>query len=446
MISEKALMVHAFLPGATEPVPAGKLHLQEEGVDLLTSRFVYGLKYLKRKGAIEIDPVGLGMLQGQSVAGQVLFAQESTLFGGIRDAAPDAWGRRVIEAKKRVPANALPESVYLLEAGPNRTGALDITADGEPARDLESSADIKSLGYLFDAAERIENGAPLPTNLHGIFDAGSSMGGMRPKATVVVEDGSHWLAKFSSRTDRGFCYPAIEHATLRLADAAGLRVPDTRLEEIGPGRFAMLIKRFDRVGQGVNTGRRHFVSALTLMNIHEMASVESSYAELADAMRRHLGAANLADDLKELFCRMVFNILVNNDDDHLRNHGFVLMESPEQPAERGAQEPQEKVALAWRISPLYDVVPRPVHSHYRRLHLGIGAFGKEATLMNALSWCERFGLNRTDAIAEIDRIWRVVREWRNYFDASGVTDTDINAVSSAFLHVRDLGGKEVGID
>lgn len=446
MISEKALMIHAFLPGATAPVPAGKLHLQEEGVDLLTSRFVYGLKYLKRKGAIEIDPVGLGMLQGQSVAGQVLFAQESTLFGGIRDAAPDAWGRRVIEAKKRVPANALPESVYLLEAGPNRTGALDITADGEPARDLESSADIKSLGYLFDAAERIENGAPLPTNLHGIFDAGSSMGGMRPKATVVVEDGSHWLAKFSSRTDRGFCYPAIEHATLRLAEAAGLRVPDTRLEEIGPGRFAMLIKRFDRVGQGVNTGRRHFVSALTLMNIHEMASVESSYAELADAMRRHPGAANLSGDLKELFCRMVFNILVNNDDDHLRNHGFVLMESPEQPAERGAQEPQENVTLAWRISPLYDVMPRPVHSHYRRLHLGIGAFGKEATLVNALSWCERFGLNRTDAIAEIDRIWRVVREWRNYFDASGVTDADINAVSSAFLHVRDLGGKEVGID
>lgn len=445
MISERTLLVHAFLPGATESVPAGKLHLQEEGADLLASRFIYGLKYLKRNGAIEIDPVGLGMLQGQQVAKQELFAQESTLFGGIRDAAPDAWGRRVIEAKKRVPANSLPESVYLLEAGPNRTGALDITHDGQQSRDLDTSADIKSLGYLFDAAERIENGAPLPANLHGIFDAGSSMGGMRPKATVVVEDGSHWLAKFSSRTDRGFCYPAIEHATLRLADAAGLHVPETRLEEIGPGRFAMLIKRFDRVGQGDNTGRRHFVSALTLMNIHEMASVESSYAELADAMRRHLSADNLADDLRELFCRMVFNILVNNDDDHLRNHGFVLMESPAQNPVRGAQEPQDDVALAWRISPLYDVVPRPVHSHHRRLHLGVGAYGKEATLGNAVSWCERFGLSRTDAIAEIDRIWRVVREWRNHFEACGVAGGDIDAVSSAFLHARYLGGSDVGI-
>lgn len=177
MISEQTLMVHAFLPGSTQPVPAGKLQLQEEGIELQASRFVYGLKYLKRNGAIEIDPVGLGMLQGQQVAGQALFAQESALFGGIRDAAPDAWGRRVIEAKKRVPANTLPESVYLLEAGPNRTGALDITPDDEPARELAASTDIKSLGYQLDATERIENGLPLPANLHGIFDAGSSMGG-----------------------------------------------------------------------------------------------------------------------------------------------------------------------------------------------------------------------------------------------------------------------------
>ena len=99
------------------------------------------------------------MLKGQRVAGQELFAQESALFGGIRDAAPDARGRRVIEAKRRVPANSLPESVYLLDAGPNRTGALDITPDGEPARSLDVSADIKSLGYLFEAADRIENGA-----------------------------------------------------------------------------------------------------------------------------------------------------------------------------------------------------------------------------------------------------------------------------------------------
>ncbi|HHR6078209.1 TPA: type II toxin-antitoxin system HipA family toxin [Providencia alcalifaciens] len=445
MISNKNLMVHAFLPCTIESVPAGKLHIQEEGFELLSSSFVYGLKYLQRNGAIEIDPIGLGMLQGQLVAGQKLFAHESTLFGGIRDAAPDAWGRRVIEAKKRVPANSLPESVYLLEAGSNRTGALDITLEGSSARELRTSPDIKSLGYLFDAAERIENGAPLPANLHGIFDAGSSMGGMRPKATVIVEDGTHWLAKFASNTDRGFCYPAIEHATLRLAHAAGLNVPETRLEEVGSGNFAMLIKRFDRVGAGDTTGRRHFISALTLMNIHEMSSIDSSYAALADAMRHYLDANHLRDDLKELYRRMIFNIFVNNDDDHLRNHGFVLTEYPEQIPTVERKTLNHPVILQWRLSPLYDVVPRPSHSQYRRLHLGVGELGKEATLNNALSWCERFGLNRNQAIDEINKIWLVVREWRNYFEDYGITGADIDAVELAFLHARYLGGKELGI-
>lgn len=446
MISETDLMVHAFLSGATESVPAGKLHLQEDGTEIQTSSFVYGLRYLKRNGAIEIDPIGLGMMRGQHVEKQQLFAQEATLFGGVRDAAPDAWGRRVIEAKRKVPANSLPESTYLLEAGANRTGALDITLDGQPARSLDTSIDIKQLVYLQDAAERIEAGTPLPANLHAIFDAGSSMGGMRPKATLIVEDGSHWLAKFTSQTDRGFCVPAVEQATLRLASAAGLHVPETRLEEMGTGRFAMLIKRFDRVGQGASTGRRHFISALTLMNIHEMESIESSYAALADAMRLNLDASFLIEDLKELYRRMVFNILVNNDDDHLRNHGFVMMEYPRQTPKQGIQEPNEKISLAWRLSPLYDVVPRPVHSHSRRLHLDVGENGKEATLTNAVSWSERFGLSHAEAVDEIKAIWLVVREWRNHFEEYGVTGRDIDAVSPAFLHARQLGGANIGIN
>nr|WP_255425055.1 HipA domain-containing protein [Providencia sp. wls1943] len=271
------------------------------------------------------------------------------------------------------------------------------------------------------------------------------MGGMRPKATVIVEDGTHWLAKFASNTDRGFCYPAIEHATLRLAHSAGLNVPETRLEEVGSGNFAMLIKRFDRVGAGHTTGRRHFISGLTLMNIHEMSSIESSYAALADAMRHYLDANHLREDLKELYRRMIFNIFVNNDDDHLRNHGFVLTEYPEQIPTVERKTLNNPVILQWRLSPLYDVVPRPSHSQYRRLHLGVGEFGKEVTLNNALSWCERFGLNRNQAIDEINKIWLVVREWRNYFEDYGITGADIDAVELAFLHARYLGGKELGI-
>ncbi|WP_443192296.1 type II toxin-antitoxin system HipA family toxin [Pseudomonas indica] len=445
MTSERELMVHAYLPGATVAVPAGLLTLTESDTQVVAARFGYGLRYLKRPGAIEIDPVDLGFLNGQEVAGRELFPEGAALFGGIRDAAPDAWGRRVIEARHRAPANGLPESVYLREAGGNRVGALDITERGEEPKGLAQAVDVRRLHYLQEAVERIESGVPVPANLHAFFETGSSMGGMRPKATLLDADGSHWLAKFSSVTDRGFNVPAVERATLELARAAGLRVPKTRLEDLGAGRHAMLIERFDRAGTGEAVGRRHYITALTLMNSHEMASIESSYAALADRMRRFLNAEHLADDLAELFDRMVFNILVSNDDDHLRNHGFILQETPGQKPRPGSQGPERRVALAWRLSPLYDVVPRPSVASSRYLHLGVGQYGREATLTNALSWAERFGLPSSMAVARIERIWRAVREWRTHFEEAGVSGGDIDAVGSAFPHARDIGGKALGI-
>jgi serine/threonine-protein kinase HipA len=141
MTSKSTLLVHAFLPGASQAVPAGKLKMTEAGAEVLSCSFIYGLKYLKRNGAIEIDPISLNFLNGRDVSRMELFPANTSLFGGIRDAAPDSWGRRVIEAKNRMPANSLPESVYLLEAGANRVGALDITADGEATRALTQSSD-----------------------------------------------------------------------------------------------------------------------------------------------------------------------------------------------------------------------------------------------------------------------------------------------------------------
>ncbi|RJT43569.1 type II toxin-antitoxin system HipA family toxin [Rahnella woolbedingensis] len=445
MTSESTLLVHAFLPGATRAVPAGKLKITEAGAEVLSCSFIYGLKYLKRKGAIEIDPTSLNFLDGRDVARMELYPANTTLFGGIRDAAPDSWGRRVIEAKFRVPVNSLSESVYLQEAGANRVGALDITADGDLAREHSKASDIRSLGYIQEAFDRVEQGLSVPANLHNLLDAGSSMGGMRPKATLLDSDESHWLAKFSSPNDRGLDIPKVERATLELARLTGLHVPPTQIKEIGDNRFAMLIKRFDRIGCGALTGKRHFNSALTFMNLHEMDSPKSSYAQIADAMRRHLNAQFLQHDLTELYRRMVFNILINHDDDHLRNHGFLLKESPDLVPIFGFQEPEEEVSLAWRLSPLYDVVPRPGVAYSRLLHLGVGEYGREATLTNAISWSERFGLSRKRAMGEIDSVWKAVREWRNCFEEFAVSGKDMDSLKSAFRHAREIGGKELGI-
>ncbi len=428
-MTSRELAVFAYLPGEPTAVPAGLLTLEEEGATPKGAAFVYGLRYLDRPNALEIDPVSLGLRHKDAVRGVVLHPVPGlTLFGAIRDAAPDAWGRRVIEARRKVPQNSLPESDYLLAAGANRVGALDVRTGLDVGEAAVVLGNIHKLDYFLDAAQRIEAGLPVPARLAAFFDAGSSLGGARPKATVADAEGKLWLAKFPSQSD-GYEVPVVEAATFRLAGAAGLTGPRIDMVELGAGQHILLIERFDRVGVAGAMTRRHFISALTLVGCPEQDSPRKNYADIADALRRHGAARRLAADLDELFARMVFNILVTNDDDHLRNHG--LLWDPE--------------ARGWVLSPLYDVVPRPTHASERFLHLGIGPQGRLATLTNAMGWAARFGLTRDKALAIVDRLWRVVREWKGRFEDYGVSAAEIDKVSSAFRHAREIGGAELGL-
>ena len=227
---ELKLMVFAHL--GQDWAPCGQLVMTEEGPEVLASSFAYGLNYARRTDALEVDPVSLGMRDRAGVFGKRLLPVNGlTLFGGIRDAAPDSWGRRVIEAKFQVPANSLPESRYLLHAGSDRVGALDIreTITDGPSQGANVS---HALEYLSEAAERIEEGLPIPAHLEAIFIDGTALGGARPKASVRDEHGMLWLAKFSSRKDR-FDVPAIECAALRLAAQAGMNVPPVEVRKLG---------------------------------------------------------------------------------------------------------------------------------------------------------------------------------------------------------------------
>lgn len=428
MTSSK-LAVFAYLPGELMAVPAGLLTLEEEGATQKGADFVYGLRYLDRPNAIEIDPVSLGLRDKDAVRGVKLHPVPGlTLFGAIRDAAPDAWGRRVIEARRKVPLNSLPESEYLLAAGSNRVGALDVRTGLDVGERQGELGDTRKLDYFLEAAHRIEEGLPVPARLEAFFDAGSALGGARPKATVADAKGKLWLAKFPSKSD-SYDVPMVEAATLKLAGAAGLTIPKIEMIEVGAGQHVMLIERFDRVDVAGAMDRRHFISALTLVGCPEHDSPQKNYADIADALRRHGAAHRLAADLEELFARMVFNILVTNDDDHLRNHGLLW-----EPAARG-----------WALSPLYDVVPRSTHASERFLHLGIGPQGRLATLTNAMGWAARFGLTRDKALATISRVWSVAREWKGHFEEYGVSADEIDKISSAFRHARELGGAELGL-
>jgi serine/threonine-protein kinase HipA len=281
------------------------------------------------------------------------------------------------------------------------------------------------LDHLLHAAERVEAGEPVPAHLEVLFAGGPTMGGARPKAVVTAE-GREWIAKFPSRNDP-FNVPLIERATLELARHAGLDVPATQIRTLADGREVMLIERFDREVLARGVARRHMVSALTLLALHEHDSPDSSYGAIAEAIGGYGVRGRIAPDRTELFGRMIFNILVSNDDDHLRNHAFL----------------HDSEGRGWHLSPLYDVVPKPQLAEDRTLHLGVGAAGRAARLDNALTRTGHFGLLPPTAALIIDRIVRTVRAWRETFEGLDVPRAECDRVATAFRRAADIGMREV---
>jgi serine/threonine-protein kinase HipA len=290
-----------------------------------------------------------------------------------------------------------------------------------------------------EAADRIGEGLPVPAHLEGIFVDGTALGGARPKASVRDAQGVLWLAKFSSQQDR-FDVTGAETATLRLAAEVGLQVPEIEMQTIGE-RKLMRIRRFDRYwlaaddvlanidklfatqpGKGRVGHRLGFVSGLTMLACDETESRTKAYSDLAQAVREHCHPSVIRQDNAELFKRMVFNIFVSNDDDHLRNHGFLW--DPRLPG--------------WRLSPLYDVLPRASHATERFLHLGVGPQGRLATLDNALAAHAQFTVSKADAANMMSEVWLKLREWKVYFEKFGVAPEDIDKIAPAFRHVDDI--------
>jgi serine/threonine-protein kinase HipA len=411
--------VFMYPPGETTAVPAGDLELQEMGTESTTSVFGYGRRYLTRPNAVPVDPVSLPLtcLPGDQSHYE---PANPPLFGAVRDAAPDLWGRRVLETMLKVPPDSVPESVYLLHAGPHRFGALDFRPDLASAEAPGLLPPLTELEYLVEAADRIQEGEPIPARLEPFFTAGT-MGGARPKA-LVRHHGEQYIAKFPAKHD-GFNVPAVEHACLELARRAGLNVPATEHKVLADGRHVMLIRRFDRHAVGEAFARRHCVSALTLLSKHESESLGTRYEDLSEKLGQYGVDAFVQADRDELYARIAFNILVSNDDDHLRNHAFIW----------------EPVGKGWRLSPLYDVVPRPQVSLERYLHMSVGPQGRLATLDNLLEAHGSFGLLRQDAALIIDRIASVTREWHGVFEELQVPGPDCDKVSSAFRRPKDIG-------
>ena len=408
MTSEREAYIYIQLPGALETVPAALLRVQTLSDGTQIGRFRYGDRYLQRREAVSLDPFHLPL------AKQVFeFTQLKGIPGAVRDAGPDAWGRRVIEHKLERSAADLQEIDYLLHGPQDGAGYLSFGLKAEPPAPKRHYNRTHQLAELIAATQAIEEGREVAAHLLEQLDPGTSMGGARPKATI--EDAqSLWLAKFPSRDDR-FNLQQVEFATLDLARRCGLNVTQARLQTVGDSAVLML-QRFDRDYTGKGYLRFGLVSGLTVLDCGDshLDRERWSYPLLADNLRRWSDKPEA--DCAELFRRMVFNAAVTNNDDHPRNHALLRRQK------------------GWRLSPAYDLVPAPVVSLERRdLALSVGSYGRTASIYNLLSQAGRFGLSAQAAHAEIDRIVEVIRSWRDSFFACGVSAKDIGYIASAML-------------
>ncbi|MGB2790026.1 MAG: HipA domain-containing protein [Dokdonella sp.] len=405
--------VYITLPGHVQAVTAGKfaLELGRNGVPL--GRFVYGRRYLQRDDAVEIDPVELrlGEREYQTI-------HHRGVFGALRDAGPDYWGRLVIDRHAgRPPADELG---YLLESADDRAGALGFGLNVQPPAPRRNYNQTLQLAKLQQIAEALldegkQARGVTATQVAELIRAGTSMGGARPK--VVVEDeNALWLAKFNLKDDR-WNMARVEHAMLRLAATCGLDAAHSKLVSVG-GRDVLLVRRFDRDKAEQGYFRHRMVSGLSMLRADEgyQDRPRWSYLLLAEEVRR--ACLEAEKDVRELFRRMCFNAMISNNDDHPRNHA-VLARSGH-----------------WSLSPAYDLTPNPQVSVERRdLALTVGDFGRAATVGNLLSQAPRFGLQREDAANIIEAMRMTVQsQWFATARASGVSDADCERIAGAFVY------------
>ena len=309
--------------------------------------------------------------------------------------------------KARVAPESFSEVDFLLASNATRVGNLDFRLSPEDPEPTLQPPHFNQLTDILLAAEKIAVGEQTEKHFIQLLRQGTSMGGARPKCTVEWND-ALWIAKFPAKGDT-INIPRIEFATLILAKRCGIRIPEVRVVPVA-GRDIFLCRRFDREKSADGWLRRGFVSALSFMQWDERDRLLWDYAAISDTMRRHSDAA----DIKELYQRMVFNILVRNTDDHPRNHGFLVAEK------------------TLTLSPAYDIVPsltRPGVGLDFRLAMSIGNYGREATLDNALSRSERFGLTKGEAQELIERMARIVHTWKEIFQEHGVLERDIDILS-----------------
>ena len=399
------------LRGLCRPVGILRRHAAR-GSERVT--FTYAEDWTSSPMGFAIDPaLPLGPGTFHPAAGHIVF-------GAIADSAPDSWGRTLMRRRERREAEregrsvrTLQETDFLLGVSDEaRLGALRFRQRGDNVFQAPYETAIPgmiALGRLRNAAERVMQGVETDEDLIAIFAPGSSLGGARPKATVIDHRGELSIAKFPKESDE-YSLERWEAIALDLAEAADIRAAVHDIHD-DRGRPIFVSRRFDRHGRQ----RIPFISALSMTEHRD--GERGSYLEIVDALTSH--GARAAADRVELFRRIAFSVLVSNTDDHLRNHGFLRLD-----------------ASGWTLSPAYDVNPTPPDMRARILATNIDFDDGTCSIELLRSVAEEFSLKLADADLLIRDVARVTRTWRRAARQRGAAEAEIRRMAGAFEHAE----------
>ncbi len=380
-----------------------------------TLSFTYTHEWLTRRQVFALDP-RLDLYAGEQFADR-----ETASFGIFLDSAPDRWGRLLLDRREALlartekrPARALNEWDYLLGVhDETRMGALRFRRDADsPFLDdailavppVTSLAELEAISLAFEGNDS-ENLPAYRRWLATLIAPGTSLGGSRPKANFREHDGSLWIAKFPSHEDRRDI-GAWEKLLHDLAVDCRITVPGYAVKRFNSRYHSFCSKRFDRTARG---GRRYFVSAMTLLERRDGDG--GSYLELAEFIERHGAQGAIAADLEQMFRRVLFNVLVGNTDDHLRNHGFI------------------RELSGWRLAPAYDLNPNSA----RRVHaLRLDETSEAPDIDAVLRTAEFYRLKSGTARGILEELRTVTHEWKKRARALRLPAAEIAAVEEAF--------------
>lgn len=381
-----------------------------------SSAFEYSSKWIESKEGFQIDPE-LPLIYGRAFKAKSI--GKSVFHGAIADSEPDGWGRQVIlrafskerDAKKH---DLLTSLDFLLAVDDySRIGALRYQDENgffqrTNNKGKRSAPPLIELQSLFRATQAVESDSETAADLEYLRGKGTSLGGLRPKCTIIDNDGSLSIGKFPSIHDT-YSVTKGEILALHIAHAAGIQAAKGRIIE-SEGIPVALIKRFDRNKDG---GRIPYVSAATLLGISDTHDVHT-YIEIIDALKRY--SADYVSDCEELWCRIALNILINNVDDHLRNHGFLHVDKDQ-----------------WRLSPAFDINPFPDKRRVFKTWISENA-GDAASILSLMAVIPDFGIQTDRSRELLSKVVEAVASWRKIGKEIGMTKKELDAFENAFDH------------